>query len=107
VKNTGCGGRRRSDAPLGKESNRMSGTQIGEVTHYYNHLGVAVLALTEKIRLGDTVHVLGHSTDFRQQVTSLQLEHQPVEQGAPGQDIAMKVERRVHPHDQVFRIEPD
>jgi len=82
----------------------MSGIQIGEVMHYFNHLSVAVLALTDKIRVGDTVHLLGHSTDFQQPVGSLQIEHQPVEEGGPGQDVALKVERRVHPHDKVFKI---
>ena len=82
----------------------MSGIQIGAVTHYYDHLSVAVLALTEKIRIGDTVHILGHSTDFQQKVASLQIEHQPVEAGGPGQEVAMKVERRVQPHDKLFKI---
>jgi putative protease len=82
----------------------MSGILIGEVTHYYDHLGVAVLALTENVRVGDTVHLLGHSTDFQQPVHSLQIAHQPVEEGGPGQEVAMKVERRVHPHDKVYRI---
>ena len=81
----------------------MSGIQIGEVTHYYDRLGVAVLALTDRIRIGDSLHLLGHSTDFQQQVNSLQIAHQPVEEGGPGQEVAMKVERRVHPHDKVFK----
>jgi putative protease len=82
----------------------MSGIQIGQVTHYYDHLGVAVLSLTDRIRLGDTLHILGHSTDFQQPVTSLQIAHQPVEEAGPGQDVALKVDRRVHPHDKVFKV---
>lgn len=82
----------------------MSGIRIGQVTHYYDRLNVAVLALTEVIRLGDTVHILGHSTDFQQEVASLQIEHQPVSEAKPGQDVALKVAQRVHPHDAVFKI---
>ena len=82
----------------------MSDIRIGRVTHYYDKLNVAVLALTEAIRLGDTVHILGHSTDFRQEVTSLQVERQPVSEARPGQDVALKVAQRVHPHDAVFKI---
>lgn len=82
----------------------MSGIRIGEVTHFYTRLNVAVLALTDPIRVGDTVHFLGHSTDFRQEVKSLQIEHQSVSEAKPGQDVALKVERRVHPHDQVFKL---
>lgn len=50
------------------------------------------------------MHILGHSTDFRQQVTSLQIEHQPVSEAGPGQDVAMQVERRVRPRDKVFKL---
>jgi putative protease len=66
---------------------------------------VAVLALTETIRVGETLHFLGHSTDFKQQVTSLQIEHKAVETAKPGEDVAMKVDQRVHPNDAIFRIE--
>jgi hypothetical protein len=82
----------------------MSGIQVGEVTHYYGKIGVAVLALSENLRVGDTVHLLGRATDFRQRVASLQIEHQPVAEGGPGQEVALKVERRVHPRDKVFKI---
>jgi len=83
----------------------MSGKRVGKVTHYFDHLSVAVMALTELIRVGDTLHFLGHSTDFKQQVTSLQIEHKPVEAAKPGEDVAMKVEQRVHPNDAIFKVE--
>jgi len=82
----------------------MSGVRIGEVTHFYNKIGVAVLALTDVIRVGDTVHLLGHATDFKQEVTSLQVEHQSVGEAGPGQEVAMRVTQRVHPRDKVFKI---
>ena len=82
----------------------MSGVRIGEVIHFYDKIGVAVLALTEGIRTGDTVHILGHSTDFQQEVMSLQIEHQPVSEAGPGQEVALKVKQRVHPRDAVFKI---
>jgi putative protease len=82
----------------------MTGTRIGEVTHFYDRIGVAVIILTGAIRLGDEVHFLGRSTDFEQEVESIQIEHQPISAAGPGQEIALKVERRVHPHDKVFTI---
>ena len=82
----------------------MSGTQIGQITHYFDHIRVAAFTLTEPLRVGDTVHILGHSTDFKQEVTSLQIEHQPVDEAKPGEDVAMKVIQKVHPHDKVFKI---
>ena len=85
----------------------MTGKRVGKVTHYFDHLNVAVVALTEGIRVGETLHFLGHSTDFKQQVTSLQIEHKAVETAKPGEDVAMKVDQRVHPNDAIFRIEDE
>jgi hypothetical protein len=83
----------------------MSGTRVGRVNHYFDHINVAVLTLTETIHVGETLHFLGHSTDFRQEITSLQIEHKAVESAKPGEDVAMKVTQRVHPNDAVFRVE--
>lgn len=83
----------------------MTGKRVGTVTHYFDHLSVAVLALTESVRIGDTLHFLGHSTDFKQEVTSLQIEHQPVDEAKPGAEVAIKVTQRVHPNDSIFKIE--
>jgi putative protease len=85
----------------------MTGKRVGKVTHYFDHLNVAVVALSEGIRVGETLHFLGHSTDFKQQVTSLQIEHKAVETAKPGEDVAMKVDQRVHPNDAIFRIEDE
>jgi putative protease len=82
----------------------MSGKRIGEVTHFYDRLSVAVLKLTEPICVGDQVHLLGHHTDFQQKVESLQIEHQEVPEAGPGQDVAVKVAQKVHPGDSVFKV---
>ncbi len=82
----------------------MSGTQIATVNHFFDHVSVAVLSLTETIRVGDTVHFLGHSTDFKQEVASLQIEHKDVDEAKPGDDVAMKVDQRVHSHDKVYKL---
>jgi putative protease len=82
----------------------MSGIQIGQITHYFDHINVAALTLTEALRVGDTIHILGHSTDFKQEVTSLQIEHQPVDEAKPGDDVGMKVIQKVRAHDKVFKL---
>jgi translation elongation factor EF-1alpha len=83
----------------------MAGIRIGNVTHFYGKISVAVIQLTGKIQVGDTVHFLGSSTDFNQNVTSLQIEHQSIEEANPGQEVAMKVNRRVRNGDKVFKLE--
>jgi hypothetical protein len=82
----------------------MSGIRIGEVTHFYDRLSVAVLKLTEPIHVGDMLHLLGHHTDFRQKLESIQIEHQEVTEAGPGQDVAVKVAQKVHPGDTVFNV---
>jgi hypothetical protein len=77
---------------------------IGHVTHYYDHLHVAVLKLEAPIRLGDWLHIAGHTTDFVQPALSLQIDHQPVSEAAPGQDVALKVAGPARVHDAVYRI---
>jgi putative protease len=77
---------------------------IGKVTHYYNHLNVAVLALTDELKLGDKIHIVGHSTDVIERVASMEIEHHPVVWVKPGDNVAIKVIEPVHEHDQVFRV---
>jgi translation elongation factor EF-1alpha len=82
----------------------MSDDPIGKVTHYFDRIGVAVLQLTGTIRVGDTIHFHGHSTDFKQKVDSLQIEHQSVPEGNPGQDVALKTTEKVRPNDSVLKV---
>jgi putative protease len=83
----------------------MNGVYIGEVLHYYNRIGVAVLDIIEPLCVGDMVHILGHTSDHRQQVKSLQIELHAVEVADPGQDVALKVDERVRRGDKVYKIE--
>jgi hypothetical protein len=82
----------------------MSGIRIGEVAHFYDRLSVAVLKIIEPIQVGDMLHLLGHHTDFRQKLESIQIEHQEVTDAKPGQDVAVKVAQKVHPGDIVFKV---
>jgi hypothetical protein len=78
--------------------------QIGKVKHFYGHLCVAVLTLDESLKLGDRIHICGHSTDFTQRVGSMEVEHHTMLWVKPGDDVAIKVIEPVHEHDLVYRI---
>jgi putative protease len=78
--------------------------EIGRVTHYYSHLSVAVLSLTDSLKLGDRIHILGHSTDFTQRITSIEVEHHSILWVKPGDHVAVKVIQPVHEHDIVYRV---
>ena len=80
---------------------------IGKVTHYYNRIGVAVLALDAELKVGEWVQFLGHSTDFEQPVVSLEINHHKIPSAGPGQEVAMKVTDRVRAGDKIYRINPE
>lgn len=81
------------------------GERIGVVTHYYSHLSVAVVKLESgTLRVGDTIHIRGHTTDFSQPVESLQVEHAPVSEVGPNDDFGLKVTEHVREHDVVYKV---
>jgi putative protease len=79
-------------------------TLIGKVTHYYNHISVAVVELSAELKIGDTILFLGHTTDFTQEVTSLEIEHQKIRSAGPQQEVAVKVNEEVSQGDLVYRV---
>lgn len=78
--------------------------EIGKVQHYFSHLGVAVMSLVDDLKLGDRIHIYGHSTDFNQRVTSMEIEHHSVLWVKPGDNVAVRVIQPVHVHDTVYRV---
>jgi len=78
---------------------------IGRITHYYSHLSVGIIELTEgELKVGDTIRIKGKHTDFTQTVDSIQIEHQGVTQAPKGQSVGIKVKEKVREHDLVFRL---
>jgi len=85
----------------------MAEHPVGTVTHYYSKLEVAGIELAGELEVGDTVHILGHTSDFTQTVESIQIEHQTVDSAKEGDPIAIKVNERARVHDQVLLVTPD
>jgi hypothetical protein len=78
--------------------------RIGTVSHYFNHLGVAVLCLNKNIFIGDRIHIMGHTTEFDQVVTSLEVNHHHVQIGCAGMEVALRVAAPVRKGDIVFQV---
>lgn len=79
---------------------------IGTVSHYFGKPGVAAIEMTAgKLSVGDTVHIVGHTTDFTQTVTEMQVEHEAVTEVKPGDQVGIKVGDRARVHDQVYRVD--
>lgn len=83
----------------------MQETQVGIVTHYFTRIGVAAIRLTGTLRVGNTVHILGRSTDCQETIRSMEIEHAAVEEATAGQEIGLKVAERVREGDIVYRVQ--
>jgi len=78
---------------------------IGKIIHYYTNIGVGIIELSDKLSVGDKIHVKGASTDFEQTIDSMQVEHQNVEAAKAGESIGIKLNEKVRENDEVFKIE--
>ena len=79
--------------------------KIGIVEHYFTHIGVAAIKITEgELNIVDTIHIVGTHTDFTQNVGKMEIERNPVEIAKPGDAIGIKVKDRVREHDIVYKV---
>ena len=81
--------------------------QIGRITHYFAKIGVAAIELSDELKVGDTIHIKGHTSDWTQGVSSMQIEHDQVEKAGPGDVVGIKVEGHAREHDVVFKVTED
>lgn len=83
----------------------MAEEEIGFVEHWFGHINVAGIKVTSgSIKVGDTLHFKGHTTDFQEKVATIQIEHQSVPEAKKGDDIGIRVSQKVREHDKVFKV---
>ena len=83
----------------------MPEQEIGVVTHYFAGPQVAVVKLVAgTMAIGDKVHFHGHTTEFTETVTSMEVDHKKVEQAQAGEEVAIQVIGRARQHDKVFKV---
>lgn len=79
--------------------------KIGEVTHYFPHVNAAAVKLMKSgLKVGDQIYLKGHTTDFKEKVESIQLDHTTIQEGRKGQEIGLLVKSRVRIGDSVYRV---
>ena len=78
---------------------------IGEITHFFTNINVAVIKLSGKLNEGDKSIIEGATTNFEQPAKSMQIEHKEVKQAKKGDSIGLKVKDRVREGDKVYRVE--
>ena len=79
--------------------------KVGEITHFFSNINVAVLNLSDSLNVGEKIRIKGSTTDFEQEVDSMQIEHENIEKAEKGQDVGMKVKETVRPGDEVFVVD--
>ncbi len=81
------------------------GKLIGKVTHYFDKIGVAVIELDAPLKVGDTIRIVGgESTDFTQEVESMEMEHEKIEKAKKGDSIGLKVKEKVREGYKVYKV---
>lgn len=79
--------------------------KIGEVTHYFPHVNAAAVKMLKSgLKVGDRIYLKGHTTDFKEDVQSIQLDHAPITEAKKSQEIGLMVKSRVRIGDSVYRI---
>ena len=76
---------------------------IGKVTHYFCNIGVAVIDISDKLKVGDSIRIVGGEIDFAQAVGSMEVEHQKVEAAKPGDSVGLKVDQKVREGYKVYK----
>ena len=83
---------------------KEEGKLIGKITHYFGHIGVAVIELSETLNVGDTIRIAGGQTDFTQPVDSMEVEHEKVQQAKPGDSVGLKIQEKVREGYKVYKL---
>ncbi|MCS7227795.1 MAG: translation elongation factor-like protein [Endomicrobia bacterium] len=78
--------------------------KIGVVEDYFAKVSVIAVKLEAPLKIGDKIHIKGHTTDFYQVVESMQIEHQSVSSAGKGDSVGIKVSQRCRKGDVVYKI---
>ena len=94
--------------PAKKASSIPSGASLEEagiITHYFPKVDAAVVKLTKSaLSVGDNIVIKGHTSDFKEKVQSIQLDHVTIQNAEKGMEIGLKVKSKVREHDVVYKI---
>lgn len=83
----------------------MEEQKIGEVIKFFSKASVAAIQITAgNLQVGDRIKIKGHTTDFEEQIESMQIENEVVQKAEVGQFVGIKVKERVREKDTVYKI---
>lgn len=82
----------------------MAEKEIGKVSGWFSHVGVAAIKLSGPLKVGDKIHIKGHTTDIEEKISSMQIENKVVKEAKKGDHIGIKVKDKVRPNDKIFVV---
>jgi len=83
----------------------MPEMEIGFVEHFWGHLSVAGIKITNgTLKLGETIHVKGHTTDFTETIQNMQIDNKDITEAKAGDDIGVKMVGKCREHDKVYKL---
>jgi len=91
-------------ASVSKAKKKPKEELIGKITHFFPKVSAGVIKLKKSLSLGDTIHIKGHTSDFIQKVSSLQINNKPVKRAEKGKLVGVLVKERVRRKDKVYKI---
>lgn len=83
----------------------MGERQIGTVDHFFDKISVSMIKLSDALKVGDKIHVKGKAADFTLDISSMQINRVPAQEGKAGDIISLKVDQKVHKGDAVYKVE--
>ncbi len=82
----------------------MKEKAVGKVSDFFAHVVVAGVDMTGTLKVGEKIHIKGHTTDIEMDLTSMQIENKEVKQAKKGQSVGIKVPERVRPGDIIYKV---
>jgi selenocysteine-specific translation elongation factor len=82
----------------------MPEVEIGSVSDFFAKPVVAGIVLTAAIKMGDRIHIKGHTTDLELTVDSMQIDNMNVTEAKAGDSLGIKVSDRVRRGDKVYKV---
>jgi putative protease len=99
------GGHTTSHPVSAREDKPMAEVELGRVAHYFGKIGVAAIEITQdSLTVGDTIHISGHTSDFTQQVESMEIDGRSLLEATTGQTVGIRVDQHAREHDKVYKV---
>lgn len=83
---------------------KSEGKLIGKITHYFGNIDVGVIKLSDKLKVGDNIRIIGGETDFTQAVESMEVDHEKIKEAKKGNSVGLKVDEKVHEGYKVYKV---